>query len=696
MPDCDHTSRNHKCGFVQFPKLPFKKAQWVAAIARADKLPTPNSKVCWCHFEDGIRGINLGKPPSIFRRDPATQSLNLFGEPKPNSRKKLLQFKVPENHSESSSSFSSGLLSASVPKPDISHQDSSTCDDDMGVSASGAKSTASLQLYSTIDDSFDHQIPVHASIPNTSNLHVSGFKRPSTLDVSTATTSAENGGPSALKQRKLSSPQPVASSSTQPSRCSTDFVRIYSIKTTAQLTAVKTQNATTQCALRSIGGKFHEYVEGSTQTRITTTTDVGTQTSVVMFDNAENFATFGDNLSAVKGLLEEIIQWRHKVSLAETKIKAHSAEVADIKKEIEASAQHIMKLNEDIKGKDEEIKKLKQAMIDYNGKHATLLRSEMELTKKLKEEQGRMLYHHISTIDARVAHFTGLPNAQMFEVLCGHFSAPLKYRFKTKVTKLSRENQLFLTLMKLRCNFNYMDLSVWFGISTTTVANIFLTFLDALHNVIFVEALKIIPSRAENRRSLPKCFKGFEECRMIIDCTEVHSANSNKSVRKIDHRGYVTLKGLVGIAPNGAVTFASSLYPESMSDNEIFENCGLLKIFEPGDLVLADKDFTIEDLLEPLGVALNVPPFLGSSRYIPDQMETTRARFNVIRAIERIKKYSILDDLPINFRETSTPIFQVCAALTNFHNPLFKDVEDLTDSGSIEFDVYEEEVLSTI
>ena len=46
------------------------------------------------------------------------------------------------------------------------------------------------------------------------------------------------------------------------------------------------------------------------------------------------------------------------------------------------------------------------------------------------------------------------------------------------------------------------------------------------------------------------------------------------------------------------------------------ERSGFLKLpFEQGDSVMADKGFTIEDVL-PLGVSLNIPPFLGMS----DQM----------------------------------------------------------------------------
>ncbi|KAK9679611.1 DDE superfamily endonuclease [Popillia japonica] len=42
-----------------------------------------------------------------------------------------------------------------------------------------------------------------------------------------------------------------------------------------------------------------------------------------------------------------------------------------------------------------------------------------------------------------------------------------------------------------------------------------------------------------------------------------------------NHRN--SFKGLVGVAPNGVVTFASSLYPGSTSDKNIVKHCGILK-----------------------------------------------------------------------------------------------------------------------
>ena len=70
-----------------------------------------------------------------------------------------------------------------------------------------------------------------------------------------------------------------------------------------------------------------------------------------------------------------------------------------------------------------------------------------------------------------------------------------------------------------------------------------------------------------------------------------------------------TFKGLVGISPDGSVTFVSLLYPGSISDKELTKRSGILDLLEPGDSVMADRGFEIEEDLLLIGVKLNIPPF---------------------------------------------------------------------------------------
>lgn len=55
------------------------------------------------------------------------------------------------------------------------------------------------------------------------------------------------------------------------------------------------------------------------------------------------------------------------------------------------------------------------------------------------------------------------------------------------------------------------------------------------------------------------------------------------------------------VTPNGAVTYTSKLYPGSTLDVAIVRHSKVLQKIQAGDLILADKGFTIHDQI-PQGV----------------------------------------------------------------------------------------------
>ena len=124
------------------------------------------------------------------------------------------------------------------------------------------------------------------------------------------------------------------------------------------------------------------------------------------------------------------------------------------------------------------------------------------------------------------------------------------------------------------------------------------------------------------------------------------------------------------------MTFVSSMWGRRVSDYHITKECGLLDLLEEGDDVMADRGFNIQDLLAPLGVTLNIPPFMDNcSQMTAAEVTKTRriaeARIHVERAIGRIKTYRILQGvLPISLADIASQIFTVCAYLTNFSQPV--------------------------
>ena len=70
---------------------------------------------------------------------------------------------------------------------------------------------------------------------------------------------------------------------------------------------------------------------------------------------------------------------------------------------------------------------------------------------------------------------------------------------------------------------------------------------------------------------------------------------------------------------------------DNASDKQIVKESGLLDLLENGDSVMADKWLLIEDLLDPLGVTLNIPPKRDSNRQLPRQEVKQTRRIAAVR-----------------------------------------------------------------
>lgn len=63
---------------------------------------------------------------------------------------------------------------------------------------------------------------------------------------------------------------------------------------------------------------------------------------------------------------------------------------------------------------------------------------------------------------------------------------------------------------------------------------------------------------------------------------------------------------MVGTSPGGLVTYVSEAYAGWTSDRQIIEHSNVLDKCEPGDMILADKDINIEDLVILRHLKLNI------------------------------------------------------------------------------------------
>ena len=130
-----------------------------------------------------------------------------------------------------------------------------------------------------------------------------------------------------------------------------------------------------------------------------------------------------------------------------------------------------------------------------------------------------------------------------------------------------------------------------------------------------LRSLPIWATRDTVNDTMPKCFRNvYPKTRVILDCTEIFiempSSYRSQAATFSSYKHHNTAKGLVGIAPSGAVTFVFDLFTGRCSDKKIVQASGILDMLEKEDDVMADRGFEIEDIL-PAGVTLNIPPFLN-------------------------------------------------------------------------------------
>ena len=318
-----------------------------------------------------------------------------------------------------------------------------------------------------------------------------------------------------------------------------------------------------------------------------------------------------------------------------------------------------------------------------------ILEAELDVTnrqlKDLEEtSKYKILRYTVSELDGDVIRMeTGLPTKEVFNIVVKHayrFKDSINYFSGWKVESISFEDQIFITLMKVRQNYTNLHLAQLFHCSVSTISNIVTTFIHVLHSILFDDLISI-PSRDKNKLSAQaSSFMQFGSCRIIIDCTDIEVAApglmSQQNATYSAYRGMNSFKVIVGVSPNAVITYVSKLYPGSISDKAIVQQSGLLNHFTAGYMILADKGFLIQDIL-PRGVSVNIPPFLNNGTFTESEIKSTKAiakcRIHVERANARLKDFRILSFIPSYLRCYANILFQLCAALVNLQFPLIKE-----------------------
>ena len=149
------------------------------------------------------------------------------------------------------------------------------------------------------------------------------------------------------------------------------------------------------------------------------------------------------------------------------------------------------------------------------------------------------------------------------------------------------------------------------------------------------------------------------------------------------YKSHNTIKYLIGVTPQGTVSYISSGRGGRVSEKYLTENCGLLDQLLPGDTVLADRGFNIQESVGLYMATITIPASMKNKKQLTGvEVEQTRNIANVRIHVERIignirKKYTFLSkSQPVDFvirRETTNNAVldmavTVCCALNNICN----------------------------
>ena len=105
----------------------------------------------------------------------------------------------------------------------------------------------------------------------------------------------------------------------------------------------------------------------------------------------------------------------------------------------------------------------------------------------------------------------------------------------------------------------------------------------------------------------------------------------NRAQTRCDNKKHNTVKLLIGVTPQENIGFISKGWNGSVSDIYIRENSGLLHHLLPGDVVLADRGFNIQEDASMYCAEVKLPPFTKGKKQL-SQMEV-----DVARKLSRIK-----------------------------------------------------------
>ncbi|XP_014892019.1 uncharacterized protein LOC106949963 [Poecilia latipinna] len=234
-------------------------------------------------------------------------------------------------------------------------------------------------------------------------------------------------------------------------------------------------------------------------------------------------------------------------------------------------------------------------------------------------------------------------------------------------------DELLLFQMYLAAGLQEGDLANRFQIHPSTASRIICSWADYLYSLL--GSLCIWIDADAIRAQLPEDFRDFPDTQVIVGCSELRCQTPASALFHTDmsskSKSQCVMRGLMGVAPHGAVTFVSSLYEGSVSDTELFLRSGLADRLTEDMAVMVDKGFLISGCVK---CKVYCPPFLSpkpqmASQNVLQAQKVARLRVHVERVTRRVKENKLFDSvIPLSMAGNINKLFTVACLLVNYQN----------------------------
>lgn len=247
-----------------------------------------------------------------------------------------------------------------------------------------------------------------------------------------------------------------------------------------------------------------------------------------------------------------------------------------------------------------------------------------------------------------------------------------------KKFSLCTRDRIVLTMMKIKLNISFSALAAIFDLSNSqTCANYFYDTVIILSKVL--RCMIFWPEKEDILKNMPKCFSKFKCTRAILDAYEI-TVEKPKCIKcrvrlYSQYKKNFTAKVMMVCSPSGLITLCAGSFGGRASDKVVTKHTGVYTMCDPGDGLMVDKGFNIDDECTDNMIKLIRPPFQRNKKYSKAESvecaKIARARVHVERVIQRIREFGLLrGKIPWTICPYIDCLVVIASGLVNLGNPI--------------------------